>query len=224
MHAAKRVEDWETQGESALGATLESRVPSSKPQLNRSSFGSNESNQRNRSGLAQRQNKPNNTTTGPCQNTRVSGPPNRSTTHFRLKPPFRRLTPTEMAKWRAEGLCYKCDEKHFAGHVCSQSELTVLIIMEDGTEVECTEAHVNYEEGEDEIEAGVAEISVKSVVGLSSPKTMKLCGRIGAEEVVVLIDSVSQFHLGEIGGEARACHSYNVPVRSVGGRSNLCQR
>lgn len=55
----------------------------------------------------------------------------------------------------------------------------MLIIMEDGTEVECTEAHVNYEEGEDEIEAGVAEISVKSVVGLSSPKTMKLRCRIG---------------------------------------------
>lgn len=188
MHAAKRVEDWETHGESALAAIPESRVPSSKPQQ-RSSAGSVGSFQRSGSGPTQQSNKPNNTTPGPGQNAKALGPTNRSTTHFRLKPPFRRLTPTEMAKWRAEGLCYKCDEKHFAGHVCSRSELTVLITMEDGTEVECMEAQVDFTEEENEIEAGVAEVSVNSVVGLSSPKTMKLRGRIGAEEVVILIDS-----------------------------------
>lgn len=72
------------------------------------------------------------------QNARAHDSQNRAVTHFRLKPHFRRLTPTKMAKWRAEGLCYKCDEKHFGGHVCARPELAVLIVMEDGTEVECT--------------------------------------------------------------------------------------
>lgn len=35
----------------------------------------------------------------------------------------------------------------------------------------------------------VAEVSINSVVGLTSPQTMKLRGRIGETKVVVLIDS-----------------------------------
>ena len=91
-------------------------------------------------------------------------------------------------KWKAEGLCYKCDEKHFYGHVCSKSELTVLIVRDDGMVVECTDEQGDYEETAEGVEAGVADVSIHSVVGLSSPKTMKVQGRIGTEEVVMLID------------------------------------
>lgn len=189
MSIAKRVEDWETPGESASAQTSESKSPSSKPSYNHNSTGSNGTSQRSGSGPTQQNAKPNSTATGPNQNTRTQGPHNRATTHFRLKPPFRRLTPAVMAKWKAEGLCHKYDEKHFYGHVCTKSELTVLIVREDGTEVESMEEQVDYEEVEEGVEAEVVEVSIHSVVGLSSPKTMKVRGRIGTEEVVVLIDS-----------------------------------
>lgn len=34
----------------------------------------------------------------------------------------------------------------------------------------------------------VAEVSLNSVVGLTSPKTMKMAGKIGDQEVIVMID------------------------------------
>lgn len=190
MNAAKRVEDWESEGEIDPGAKTEKKAPASKPSYDRSISGFNGANYRSGNGLTTQTTKPNNQNNLAGQMNKGRGPPNRATTtHYRLKPPFRRLTPAEMAKWRAEGLCYKCDEKHFAGHVCARSELTVLIMMEDGTEVECTEEQTNCEETGEEVEAGVAEVSIHSVVGLTSPRTMKVRGRIGTEEVIVLIDS-----------------------------------
>lgn len=39
------------------------------------------------------------------------------------------------------------------------------------------------------------EVSINSVVGLTSPRTMKLKGMIGSEEVVVLIDSGASHNL-----------------------------
>ena len=50
MNIAKRVEDWETMGESALAQTSESKSPSSKPSYNRNSTGSNGTSQRSGSG------------------------------------------------------------------------------------------------------------------------------------------------------------------------------
>ena len=48
--------------------------------------------------------------------------------------PRRQLTATEMAQSRAEGLCFKCPEKYFAGHRCKQ--LTVIEIVPDDAEEE----------------------------------------------------------------------------------------
>lgn len=99
MHAAKRVEDWETEGESAVGASVETKTPASKPYSTKAtSSGSSGSNQKSGSGPSQQNNKPNNSTSGPGSLSRAPNPQNRTTTHFRLKPPFRRLTPTEVAK------------------------------------------------------------------------------------------------------------------------------
>lgn len=49
--------------------------------------------------------------------------------------------------------------------------------------------------GEEELEDGdhahldMAEVSLNSVSGLTSPRTMKVLGKIGDKEVVVLVDS-----------------------------------
>ncbi|WZZ71775.1 hypothetical protein YC2023_083145 [Brassica napus] len=116
--------------------------------------------------------------------------PQTTTSHGRLKPPFRKLTPAEYAKWRSEGLCYKCDEKwEGATHVCSRKELMFLLVHENGTETELINgSDETVEDGEEEY-TEVAELSVNSVVGLSSPHTINLRGSINGVEVVVLIDS-----------------------------------
>jgi hypothetical protein len=46
--------------------------------------------------------------------------------------PRRRLSPTEMAQRRAEGLCYNCDEKFVLGHRCKK--LFILEVV--GSQVE----------------------------------------------------------------------------------------
>ena len=134
MDTAKLVEEWEmgetpvtspTKGETSLkpnfgkGASLSSMVGrqnNTKP-----------TNLKSNPSQAQQ------TTTARAQSNRPQG------NHNRLKPPYRKLTPAEVEKWKAEGLCYKCDEKYVYPHVCSQKELTVLVIQEDGCVEELAE-------------------------------------------------------------------------------------
>lgn len=106
------------------------------------------------------------------------------TNHGRLKPPFRRLTSAEVEKWKAEGLCFKCDEKFHPNHPCQQPQLTVLLLHPNGVDEPC-----ELLENAEEVVAMVAQVSLNSVVGLASPRTMKLRGSIAGAEVVVLIDS-----------------------------------
>ena len=109
--------------------------------------------------------------------------------HNRLKAPFRRLTPAEVAKWKAEGLCYQCDEKYSWNHKCQKAELVVMMVLEDGTEIDVSNCSVELEEEETTESVEMAEISLNSLVGISSPCTIKLQGTVKNKEVVVLIDS-----------------------------------
>ena len=71
--------------------------------------------------------------------TTFQGPNNKNqapAAHGRLKTPFQKLTPAEYAKWRSEGLCYKCDEKWTGTHVCGRKELMVLVVHENEIERE----------------------------------------------------------------------------------------
>ncbi|KAH9762992.1 hypothetical protein KPL70_001020 [Citrus sinensis] len=77
----------------------------------------------------------------------------------------RRLSDSELQKKREKGLCYRSEQEEEEGS------------GEGDPELETTE--INQ----------VVEVSLNSVVGLTTPKTMKLKGTIGEQEVVVLIDS-----------------------------------
>lgn len=95
-----------------------------------------------------------------------------------------------MREKKAKGLCFKCDGRYHAGHQCRYRELQVLVVGEDGVEYDAGEEE---EEGEEtqagELMAEVAELSMNSVVGITSPKTIKLKGTVRDLEVIVLIDS-----------------------------------
>lgn len=114
---------------------------------------------------------------------------NHNTTRFSGE--VRRLTDSELQKKRDKGLCYRCDEKWAPGHRCKKKELTVLLTC-DMDEAE-QEEEEGSGEGDPELETAeinqVVEVYLNSVVGLTTPKTMKLKGTIGEQEVVVLIDS-----------------------------------
>ena len=84
---------------------------------------------------------------------------------------------------RAKGLCFKCDDKWSMGHRCKNKELSVLW-MDGEAELE------SQDEGEqlvDKADEPTPEVSLNLVIGLSSPKTMKLRGLIGDRTVVVII-------------------------------------
>ncbi|KAF8400118.1 hypothetical protein HHK36_013414 [Tetracentron sinense] len=102
----------------------------------------------------------------------------------------RRLTNSELQKKRDKGLCYRCDDKWAPGHRCKKKELNVLL-THDVDEGEIGEVE-EFDEVEPELETAeitqVVEVSLNSVVGLTTPKTMKLKGMIGKQEVMVLID------------------------------------
>ncbi|KAL5542906.1 hypothetical protein UlMin_010616 [Ulmus minor] len=102
-----------------------------------------------------------------------------------------RLSDSKLQKKREKGLCYRCDKKWAPGHRCKKKELTVLLTY-DMDEAE-QEEEEGSGEGDPELEMAeinqLVEVSLNSVVGLTTPKTMKLKGTIGEQEVVVLIDS-----------------------------------
>ncbi|KFK23733.1 hypothetical protein AALP_AAs39056U000500 [Arabis alpina] len=96
--------------------------------------------------------------------------------HNRVKPPYRRLTQTEMAERKAAGLCFRCDERWHSRHSCSKKELLVLIAQPDGADRvwEYEDTDEGSDDGGDLTE--LAALSLHSLVGISSPNTMKLEG------------------------------------------------
>lgn len=63
------------------------------------------------------------------------------------------------------------------------------MVLEDGTEIDVSNCSVELEEEEIAKEVEVAAISISSIVGISSTRTIKLKGKLMGKEVVVLIDS-----------------------------------
>ncbi|GJR89881.1 putative CCCH-type zinc finger family protein [Tanacetum coccineum] len=96
---------------------------------------------------------------------------------------FKRMTESEMADKKAKGLCFRCDGKFGPGHRCPEKSLHVLLLHEDDDK----EAD-DYHEDEEHVHLDAVEVSVHSVVGITTPHTMKLRGTIKGYEVVVLID------------------------------------
>lgn len=103
---------------------------------------------------------------------------------------IRRLSEKELQYKRERGLCFKCDEKWTAGHRCKRKELSILLGQE--------EEDVEYGEMADptildsptsqQPEPIQTEISLNSVMGISSPKTLKMEGSINGESVIVMVD------------------------------------
>lgn len=208
MKTAKKVEEWET-GEEDSGPRAIKPISSGPVSSTKTTTTVQPQAQQQTKVKAQTN------TTNPNQR----GTGNRGqASHGRLKPPFRRLTPAEVEKWKAAGLCFKCDEKFHPNHPCAQAQLTVLILHPDGAEEELFETPCELDDDTEEVVATVAEVSINSVVGLASPRTMKLRGLIGDTPVVVLVDSgathnfLSEKLIKQMGLTPSSTGSYQVLV------------
>ena len=108
--------------------------------------------------------------------------------------PFRRMTEAETQEKCRKGLCFRCDEKLGPGHRCKRRELQVLWMMHDEEIVEDgkNEPEPSFlvsEPVNSNKEALPPSLSLSSLVGLSTPHSLKLRGQIGDRDAVVLVDS-----------------------------------
>lgn len=87
--------------------------------------------------------------------------------------------------------CRHCGERFFAGHRCKAFQRLKKMELDD-SEVKDEEELSDEEKSEDHNDTQEQELhvlSLNSMVGITSKKTMKMKGRMGDRDVVVLIDS-----------------------------------
>ena len=103
-----------------------------------------------------------------------------------------------MAKRRKQGLCYYCDDKYSPRHKCKEPKLFQIDTTDHSSSEEAPPFEGPEEEDEDnqldnELPTTLEElvISLHALVGISSPKTLKIKGFIKHCPIVVLIDSGS---------------------------------
>ena len=142
--------------------------------------------------------------------------------------PFKRLTQAEFKDHHDKGIWYRCDEKNFIGHRCKNKQLQILLVEEEDTE----RGPEPDEWEQDQLALNdAAGLSLNSVVGISTPKTMKLQVRVDSQEVVVLIDCgaslnfISMDLVDKLGMPSVGTHCFGVlmgtglSIKGVG----LCQ-
>ncbi|KAG2663117.1 hypothetical protein I3760_16G012600 [Carya illinoinensis] len=117
-------------------------------------------------------------------------PPVNRTTPITPAAPIRRLSWEEMQRKRLQGLCFNCNERFTAGHKCQGPRILMLEGHngENGTCEAVNEEPLVEENQEGTIEP---EITLHALTGWTAPKTMRVAARIGAHEVLTLIDSGS---------------------------------
>ncbi|XP_057992829.1 uncharacterized protein LOC131173948 isoform X1 [Hevea brasiliensis] len=97
-----------------------------------------------------------------------------------IAPFVKRLSRTEMADRRENGLCYNCDEPYTFGHQCKK---LFWLELEEGAITETEES--------ENVAVAEPSISLHAITGLQHSRTMQLIANIKGCLVTVLIDSGS---------------------------------
>lgn len=121
---------------------------------------------------------------------------------FTSRGSYKRLPDNELMNKLAKGLCFRCDNKFSPGHRCKKQELQVMLYYDSEIDGEEEEKILEIAEETKKVapatlevmnihepELKDADLAINSMVGLDSPRTMKLLGTVGGRSVVVLIDS-----------------------------------
>lgn len=117
----------------------------------------------------------------PRPTTPTAQPPGTSSNRPPTTQTPKRLSWDEMRRKRSMGLCFSCDERYSPGHKCKKSQL--LLMEGEGDEDDDDEEFVDSQETVE------PEISLQSLTGWGSPKTLRVRIDINQKQLVALIDS-----------------------------------
>ncbi|EXB28516.1 hypothetical protein L484_006138 [Morus notabilis] len=97
--------------------------------------------------------------------------------------PVRRFTPSELQQRRAQGLCFHCDERYTPNHTCKR--LFWIEMEEDEADKD------NVDDNDQGTAWEKPEIFLNSLVGITTPQTMRVAAKVGKIPLTILIDSGS---------------------------------
>jgi hypothetical protein len=107
---------------------------------------------------------------------------------------IQKLTWEEMVERQLKGLCYNCDDKYFPEHKCKEQNI-FMAISEDVSKEEVkappmaeSPEHTDLTPPSDHPKFESV-ISLNSIIGFSSPQTIKLIGYINHWNLIILVDS-----------------------------------
>ncbi|XP_074271204.1 uncharacterized protein LOC141595129 [Silene latifolia] len=109
------------------------------------------------------------------------------------KPPYKRLTPAEIEEKRKKNLCFQCDEPYTAGHKCPGKLYNMVLIPQEwgrkgGSEFEAIICGDNETEYVEDFGEEQPLISLNAIAGHNSYQTMRVQGKVGKNDVHILID------------------------------------
>jgi hypothetical protein len=155
-----------------------------------------------------------NTTAGDTSGTKNSG-------SFRNRP-FKRLTDEELQDKFTKGLCFRCDERFSPGHICPNKQFKVLIMEEEDDNIETPQ-----QTSESDSALNNLQLSMYSIFGFTSKRTLKLWGDLDDHKVLVLVDCgashnfISSRLVKDMGLALQATTSFTVEVGD--GRKIPCE-
>ena len=132
--------------------------------------------------------------------------------------PFKRLSPTELARRWEKGLFFNCEEKYSRGHKCSSS--CFLFVTEDD---ECLQeidpgplSPTSLATSQDKLPA---QIILHALSGHGAPETLRVTGLIANHQVQILIDgrSTHNFQQQELVSSLNLCPHNTSTLRVMVG-------
>ncbi|KAJ1421315.1 Retrotransposon gag domain [Sesbania bispinosa] len=97
---------------------------------------------------------------------------------------FKKLSDDELNERQKKGLCFNCDEKFGPNHVCKNKRYQIMILEEDENEPGEEEGEIEVEE----MECRALQLSLNSMMGFTSKRSIIALGEIKGRPVHVLID------------------------------------
>lgn len=143
-----------------------------------------------------------------------------------VSPTPKKLSWEEMKRKRSLGLCFSCDERYSPGHRCKKSQLLLM----EGDDVDDDDD----DDFVDSHEVVEPEISLQSLTGWGSPKTLRVRIEIQRRHLVALIDSgathnfIDEHTAGRLGLKLTKTTPFNVrvadghPLRCRGAYRRVC--
>ena len=141
----------------------------------------------------------------------------------------KKLSYGEMADRRSKGLCFNCDEKFSAGHVCKNKQVFMITTEEDSSPAEDSDGiQISWDVNDecnpwgtvDEGSNKSADVSLHAISGTQGLHTLQIKGTIKSRTVTLLVDTgsthsfISQQLVKQLRLPVTPCEGFTVTVAS----------